>query len=597
MQNRLPILSLRLQSVYIQIALVLSFIPIIQMVLLMTQEAFRIPFIDSWYADIYVMQRFLEGTLTVGDLFASHNGHVIVLQRIIVLLSMLFAQYREPVLLVFYFACTLLSWFLLTAAFVKVAAHQRAILIAVPLAAMLFAPSQYDNYVTAFQGVFLLAQLGYALVVWACLTQRGNRRVILVILGVLLAVWSQFSGNALWLAAPLGLWAVGERRLRVFALFTLIAAANLVVYAQSFFSGPARMGEDLIRRLTEDAAILRLTAVFLGAPARVDMLWIQQAHDDGFIMTRLAFVLGVSALAALFGLSLVARRTPGVWLVPILYSLGSAVSLAMTNVQAMDNIFWSKYTTVAIPFWVGMVGFVATLVLNCSKPIRTVASGVVAAVTALFWLQMPSSFDIPHNARFSEQCVIAYEVRPVECDRPFTLSIRTDEPAVQEEIRERIVFLREHRLSLFADPVTLDLTTLPAQNISERIVNVESRRFGWTQSPIVFAHALGQYQQQVYVYDGYRVTLEGSIYVEANNPVSEREDGVTFQIAAIEENGTATGIFEMTYDPHQNSQPIPFAVNLEEYAGQVIRLHFSTLPRETNDRDWSIWIAPRIRYS
>lgn len=597
MHNRLPIQSLRLQSVYTQIALVLSFIPIIQMVLFMTQEAFRIPFIDSWYADIYVMQRFLDGTLTIGDLFASHNGHVIVLQRLIVLLSMLFAQYREPVLLGFYFACTLLSWFLLTAAFVKVAAHERAILIAVPFAAMLFAPSQYDNYVTAFQGVFLLAQLGYALVVWACLTQRGNRRVILVILGVLLAVWSQFSGNALWLAAPLGLWAVGERRLRVFALFALIAAANLIVYAQSFFSGPSRVAEDLIGGLTGDAAILRLTAVFLGAPARVDMIWLQQAHDDGFIITRMAFVLGMSALVVVLGLCLTARRTPGVWLVPMLYSFASAASLAMTNVEVMDNIFWSKYTTVAIPFWIGMAGFAGTLSLNGSKRMSNLASGVAVAVTTIFWFQVPSSFDIPHNARFSEQCVIAYEVRPTECDRPFTLSIRTDEPAVQEEIRERIIFLRDRRLSLFAETTTLDLTFLPIQNISERIVNAESRRFGWTEHPVVFAHALGQYQQQVYVYSGYQVTLEGSIYVEANNPVSEREDGVTFQIAAIEENGMATGIFEMTYDPQVDSQPIPFAVSLDAYADQVIRLHFSTLPRETNDRDWAIWVAPRIRYS
>lgn len=200
------------------------------------------------------------------------------------------------------------------------------------------------------------------------------------------------------------------------------------------------------------------------------------------------------------------------------------------------------------------------------------------------------------DAPFSEYCVLTDAVREPPCNYGIVPGDYPADTAFQHHRSAQIAFLRENRLSIFGQTSSYDLTRVPLVPIGGRTLNVERRALGDGDAPVVFTLPYSEYEQAVHVYADYQTSLSGSVYVESNHPVTPLEDGVRFQITVIDAEGTPTGIYDVTCDPHVENAPVPFSINLTPWAGQIIRLHFTTLPRETTERDWALWVAPRMGY-
>jgi hypothetical protein len=77
-------------------------------------------------------------------------------------------------------------------------------------------------------------------------------------------------------------------------------------------------------------------------------------------------------------------------------------------------------------------------------------------------------------------------------------------------------------------------------------------------------------------------------------------DGVTFEVAVIDQKEAKIQIFSKYIDPKSNTDERKWNehdVDLKDYAGQTVSFLFSTTPgpRGNGDYDWAGWSSPRIR--
>ena len=352
----------------------LALVPIVFVSFIIDRYGVNVPYADEW-TNLLRVEKWDAGKLTFADLVRAHNGHRILIPRLIFLAfaEMAHGNVRGEMFFSL-FVCLLTSAGLLYLLRRTVGAGWPQVLALWALInLLLFSPIQAENWLWGFQLQIFLSNLCVAGAIIAVTTNL--RAAIRLPLAALFAVAGMFSfGQCLliWPIVAVLMVARGETRQRVL----IWGGVTLLILCGSFF---LYHGKDLTRAVAHWWDYPLFFVAFLGAPLG------QIANSNSMVLPG---VVGALLCAAYFGLLVsclrrgVAERD-SVWLALGAYAIGGALLAAASRThfgarQALD----SRYTTVAIILLVSLIGLTAALYFESPSTKRKFA-GVFAAGVGL----------------------------------------------------------------------------------------------------------------------------------------------------------------------------------------------------------------------
>jgi hypothetical protein len=355
----------------------LALVPIVFIGWVIDRYGVNVPYADEW-SNLILVEKWDTGHLGFADLIRPHNGHRILIPRLIFLAFAEMAHGNIRAEMFFsLFVCALTSAALLylLRRTVRASWSVRLALWAL-INLLLFSPIQAENWLWGFQFQILLSNL---CVVGAVIAVTANLRVAFRLsLAALFAVAGVFSfgqGVLIWPIVGLLMIARGEPRRRVL----IWGGVTLVVLCGFFFS---YHGKDLTRAVAHWWDYPLFFVAFLGAP-------LAQIPDTNPMV--MAAGLGAILCAAYFSLliSCLRRGAAGrdaVWLGLGAYPIGGALLAAASRThfgagQALD----SRYKTVAVVLLVSLIGLVASRYFERPSTQRKVAAFLAAAVCLILY--------------------------------------------------------------------------------------------------------------------------------------------------------------------------------------------------------------------
>lgn len=365
----------------------LALVPIIFTGIIIDRYGVDVPYADEW-VNLELIEKRDAGHLTLGDLVRPHNGHWLLVPRLIYLAfaEMTHGNIRAEMFLSLFF-CVLTSAGVLYLLRRSVRTGWPAILALWAFTnVLLFSPIQSENWLWGFQIQILLSNL---CVVGAVVAVTANLRVaIRMTLAAFFAVAGIFSfGNGLliWPIVALLMIARGEPRRRIL----IWSGVTLVIFLGSFFS---YHGKDLSRAVAHWWDYPLFFVAFLGAP----MGLIPSTNP-----MVLPVIIGVILCVACFGLLIsclrrgVAERD-GVWLALSVYPIGGALLAAASRTHfGAQRALDSRYTTIATVLLVSLVGLAASLYFERPSTKRKLA-GLLAAGVCLMLYAFNLRFVFPY---------------------------------------------------------------------------------------------------------------------------------------------------------------------------------------------------------
>lgn len=415
------------------------------------------PFLELWY-EIAGFHHMVEGTATLADYVRPNNDHVLLFARALFAADLFLAGGRNVLTL----WVTLLLQAGTCALLVREAARAPGFgpgargALAGSYLILLFAAQQIENFVDPFQLDFVLSvTAAVAAVVCTADYQertaagRGGRGwLALAMVAALVAALSLANGLLAW-----GLMAVllltGPRRRGDVPAVLVGAAASLAVYL-AITLGRERAA--LPDAAADPVAAALKAVLLLGSP---------------FLATSraLAAILGTVGIGLAIGLGiLVPRRFRAldrfarVHYAVLAYAFAAAVAYALLKRRpAVGMAGQSRYVSVALLFWVAMLGCAAAEVARLRRG-RVPAAAALAAATAYLLLAhiVPGHRSVwpqvLETARFKRRAGLALIVGVP--DR-VTLDLFYDPDALQRET----AFLRRRRASIFTPAWTATLGT------------------------------------------------------------------------------------------------------------------------------------------
>ena len=357
--------------------LFLALVPIIFVGFIIDRYGVNVPYADEW-SNLILVEKWDAGHLRFADLIRPHNGHRILVPRLIFLAFAEMAHGNVRAEMFFsLFLCGLTSAGILYLLRRTVRTDWPQVLALWTLInVLLFSPIQAENWLWGFQFQILLSNL---CVVGAAIAVTANFRLAnRVALAALFAVAGTFSfGNSLLIWPIVGLLMIvrGETRRRVL----IWGGVTLAILCGFFFS---YHGKDLTRAVAHWWDYPLFFFAFLGAP-------LAQVPNPNPML--LPVVVGAVLCAAYFGLLVsclrrgVAERE-GAWLALAVYPIGGALLAAASRThfgtrQALD----SRYTTVATILLVSLIGLAASLYFERPSTKRNLAGLLAASVCLMLY--------------------------------------------------------------------------------------------------------------------------------------------------------------------------------------------------------------------
>lgn len=236
------------------------------------------PFWDQWDAEaVRLYVPYLNGELSVADMFASHNEHRIVLTRLIALLHLELAgewnTWLEMILNAIIHT-TLITW--LAALLMPLVTQQRRMLLACFIAFLFALPIGYENTLLGLNSNFYFVILfGVAAVVSFAAAQAFSLRWFSGLAAAILSYLSLSSGAVTILVAA------------------ILVSLQLATHVRQ-------------RRVREFAAVIVMTASGVAM-----ILWIEPTADRAFDLWT--FAQGFSALAGPTIVGIILVQVPVVW--------------------------------------------------------------------------------------------------------------------------------------------------------------------------------------------------------------------------------------------------------------------------------------------
>ena len=357
--------------------LLLALVPIVFVGFIIDRYGVNVPYADEW-SNLILVEKWDAGRLAFADLLRPHNGHRILIPRLIFLAFAQMAHGNVRAEMFFsLFICLLTSAGLLYLLRRTVRTGWPQVLGVWALNnLLLFSPIQAENWLWGFQFQIFLSNL---CVVGAVIAVTANIRVqIRLALAALFAVAGTFSfgqGVLVWPVVGLLMIVRGERRRRVL----IWGGVTLAILCGYFFS---YHGKDLTRPVAHWWEYPLFFVAFLGAPLA------EVSNTDTMVLPA---VVGTILCAAYFGALIFCLRRgvaarEGLWLALGAFSIGGALLAAASRThfgarQALD----SRYTTVAIILLMSLVGLAASLYFERPSAKRKLAALLPAGVCLMLY--------------------------------------------------------------------------------------------------------------------------------------------------------------------------------------------------------------------
>ncbi len=285
--------------------------------------AAAVPIADEWTMGNLLIQ-FDRGTLALGDLWAVHNEHRIVMSRLISLPLVVFFDWNRFAHLLVALAVVLISLSLLMrAAWQSVAWKPAAVATLFPIVALGLSLTRLENWTLPFTDK-IPTVLGVSLTMWALSSRAwGRSRFAWAIGGALVASLSSLSGLLIWPAFAPALFVAGRRW---GAGWISAAIITLALYVQGYASArpvaetlPPRPGFAdcvgfLLANMGAPIGYPSVTrSMVFGAVAGVVLLLallvlIPQARRDQRLLQDVSIWLGAVAFAGASGVAILVGR-------------------------------------------------------------------------------------------------------------------------------------------------------------------------------------------------------------------------------------------------------------------------------------------------
>jgi hypothetical protein len=348
----------------------LALVPIVFIGFIIDRYGVNVPYADEW-TNVLRVEKWDAGRLTFDDLIRPHNGHRILIPRLIFLAfaEMAHGNVRGEMFFSL-FLCVLTSAGLLYLLRRTLRTGWPPVLALWALInVLLFSPIQAENWLWGFQLQIFLSNL---CVVGAVIAVTANLRLaIRMTLAAFFAVAGTLSfGNGLliWPIIILLMIVHGETRRRLLTW----SGVTLVIFCGYFFT---YHGKDLTRAVAHWWDYPLFFVAFLGAP-------LAQIPNTNPMV--LPVVVGAILCAAYFGLLIYCLRRgvaerDGVWLALGVYPIGGALLAAASRAHfSAQRALDSRYTTIATILLVSLIGLAVSLYFERPSTKRKLA-GLLAA--------------------------------------------------------------------------------------------------------------------------------------------------------------------------------------------------------------------------
>jgi hypothetical protein len=407
-------------------------------------------------------------------LWVQHSEHRLIISKIFLAVDLYWFHASQVFLLVSIFAIQFLHLMLLGWAMRALGGWRGALWrTGMGLAALcLFCPTQWENFVWGFQVCFVLpclfatASIVGLLRYWMDSRQPGRRPswawLVIANLAALGATYSLANGSLLW---PILIAAAILLRLRFPAAlsFVLTGAVSSALYLFHYMR--PRWHADPVSSLRQPVALFKYLTAYFGS----------------------SFIRGnfpVAAILGFAGLCLAAAVVLGFWsyvrsgrafavqlVLTLVFCLGTGFLTALGRLNfGIGQAFASRYQTVAMLFWC-CLGLMALLYATTGERNLLVAVQVcllVVMVGGALRARSPIAGARLHGFRLNRAAMSI--LTGVSDEENFKLALGQNPHQIAAEIK----YLRQHRLSVFADDAYLQLDT-PLQSSFRMVAPEECR--------------------------------------------------------------------------------------------------------------------------
>lgn len=352
---------------------------------LTARYAVNVPYMDHWEGFLGILEAWDAGTLSFSQLWAQHNEHRLFASRLVMLAlaavsgwNVVWEQYLSVVL-----QAITLGLIVHLAARPAMGMSRRALAFFAPAASLLlFSAVQVENWSWGWQLHVFFNVLGVTLAVWAPAVWYGRRAGFwLAAGGAAMASFSFANGLMAWVAVPLGLWS-GDRRTdgRRLALWTVLTAAAAAAYLAGYQSPGYHPPLTMV--LNDPFAFAGFIGAYIGSPF------------GRTLGAPAAAAIGFAGIAAGVALAVGTRdkngrggwRPAAPWIVFMVYAAGCAALTAAGRMGfGVSQALFSRYTSFAMLFWVGLAGLAWVRRPLSTRPARQRAvslQGIAVAAAA-----------------------------------------------------------------------------------------------------------------------------------------------------------------------------------------------------------------------
>jgi len=538
-------------------------------------------------------------------------GHSLLVPILSLLLFFSFFALKLYFILLIGLALSFLSLLLIFDSLVyKMTSRWKWVLLPI-LAFLFFSTSQistYENEFSTFAEGFGI--LGISIGIWGLCRFPGRWfGIVLMVLGGILSSWSFGRGPMIWPCFLLGLILLDFRKITHYLAWLFGAGISSVPYLLYLIIDPIKSHNQGIISFFNFPLIIKS----IGFPFLNN--W---AQDLPYLRGAIGLVLLILALGWLFSTrkrEIIQRAVPA--LILIFFALLHMWQLGLSR-QGLSP----RYQRALMVFWIGLTGlffiFVTSELIkeksfNSKINFRFITCSVFGilylGVLGYFYLSSNVSFEgksffLKYRTPAASSCLRNFDKAPTYCE-PMLFCWELTQ---YYEFPELAGFFHKNKLNVFSHK---QKWTLQGDFILENVQIKEHPKtpdIFWTQGltnhPLpfsdyrklnLFLHSPNSLEWTISIPRNIKnAELHSAVAISQSAPMDPKSDGVIFEISVTRKGRKNEIYFRKLVLPHERKWE-PLKISLNKFAGEAIRIQFSSESRRNPDHDWAMYRFPYVQ--
>jgi len=408
------------------------------------------------------------GRFPFAGIWTPYNGHRVVISMAIDIVLVQLTNWNRQIEItfnIFIAACTLLL--LIICIYQTLRSRRITVVVTIPATVIFFSFTQYENWLQAWQLVFILTLFGIVLALWGVTIDRpGFLPIGIAIIGAIIATFTSLSGLIIWIAMLPVFWLLGYRRLCDVAIWIAVMVAAIGAYLHNY-------SITVINGSTSLSIVetVRFGLAFIGAPLA--------ALDQRDPSTSLAVLSAALGLVGLFANILIywrlkrTLRPLAMWIGLVLFTFGAAAEIIVG--RSGGGIVWamiSRYRTFATPFWIALLVITAATIEQVwlyAVTNRPVIHWILVSADLVLVIAICTLVTVGSRNGFSysttvlstqvqyQECIVYFDACPAKLMKVFWGTDTHD--------RNAITYLETRKYALFRDLVPVHASDLSAMKL------------------------------------------------------------------------------------------------------------------------------------